>query len=156
MELYCPYFACECAKADIFIIDSKGDECGRYCLGWNKKAFYDEYYKGGFPCRLLAPLAKQGEHAEAFLELLQDLWDTDDKFCRLIIAHYVMVKVIGYTGESIFRYKLLREEIRQSHMRKNPLKALGKMILVIVGVGKSIKNAAFPVCRKLNYDTLSI
>ena len=71
LELYCPYFACECAKADIFIIDSKGDECGRYCLGWNKKAFYDEYYKGGLPGVCYAPLAKQGEHAEAFLELLQ-------------------------------------------------------------------------------------
>ena len=139
MELYCPYFACQCAKADIHIIDSKGDECGRYCLGWNKKEFYEDCYKGGLPGVCYAPLAKQGEHAEAFLELLKDLWATDDEFCMLIIAHYVMVKVVGYTGESIFRYKFLREEIRQLQMRKNPLKALGRNDSCYCGSGKKYK-----------------
>jgi len=97
MEYYCPEpeSDCDCRKADITVINQRGETFARLSCGWEEQTFYSNYFSEGadsLPDPCYAPLQPQSKYAWFFLEILQSLWTHDANYKARVKRHYEMIK----------------------------------------------------------------
>lgn len=146
-ELYCPFYACKCAKVNIVIVNSAGDTFAQLVIGLMRKEYFDKRLRSEeheLPGPYYALGVEQSEYAEAFLGIVQDLWRTDEEYWLTILAHYTMMKITGYVGELIV-CEFLNTMCHELQIRRNPLRALGRNDACYCGSGKKYKKCCLAI-----------